>query len=324
MFACSAFGPAGEFAASRHGALTRAQAADHGLTDKVIRRLIREGVVVEPVPYVLVAVGAPPTWRQQLYVATLASSCAGVGGGRAAAALLGVDGFDPGPIELLVSSHRRIDLPGLVVRRGPMQPLDITEVDHIRCTGVARTLCDLAATEPPERTRAAFEWAWRTGHSLEWIRRTADRLDLPGRSGPRRILELVADAERHERPTESPLELAVERVIADLPGIVRQYEVRSQAGRFVARVDFAIPELKIAIEAHSRRHHFGFDPPVLDADREAAMQAEGWIVRYVTDAQRRRPDRLRASLCALVTARSAAAAGASAGRLGRHVPPLAG
>ena len=113
----------------------------------------------------------------------------------------------------------------------------------------------------------------------------------------------MRSAEALGTPTESGLEVALEEVLASLSGVVRQHVVRNASGEFVARVDFAIPELKIAIEAHSREHHFGLDAPGLDAERESALQAEGWIVRFVTDAQRRRPDALRASLIGLVAAR---------------------
>jgi very-short-patch-repair endonuclease len=303
MFACSPFGPAGEFAASRHGALTRAQAADHGLTDKVIRRLIRDRVLAEPVPRVLVAVGAPATWRQRLYIATLASNGAGSAGGPAAAAMHAMDGCPPGPLELLVPDCRRIALAGLVIRQGSVDPVDLVVVDSIRCTGVARTLCDLATHAPPAQAKLAFEWAWRTGHSLAWIRQTAERLEHPRRRGAGRVLALVRQAEQLGSPTESALEVAVEEVLAMIPGIVRQHVVRTSSGAFVARVDFAIPQLKIAIEAHSREHHFGFDARVRDAERESALQAEGWIVRFITESQRRRPDSLRASLLSLVAAR---------------------
>ena len=78
-------------------------------------------------------------------------------------------------------------------------------------------------------------------------------------------------------------------------------------GRFIARADFAIPELKIAIEAHSRRFHFGQDQEHHDSTRETELQAEGWIVRYVTHAQARNRRALRASLLALVNARCAEA-----------------
>jgi very-short-patch-repair endonuclease len=88
--------------------------------------------------------------------------------------------------------------------------------------------------------------------------------------------------------------------------MVRQYSIFDPTGRFVARVDFAIPELKIAIEAHSRKFHFGPDCDDHDAEREAKIQAEGWIVRYVTNTQARNRPAIRASLQALVAARRAA------------------
>jgi very-short-patch-repair endonuclease len=303
MVACSPFGPAGEFAASRHGALTRSQAANHGLTDKVVRRLVRDGVVTEPVPGVLVVTGSPPTWHQRLYVATLASKGAGAAGARAAGALHCADGYGAGPLELLVPGNRHIALPDVVVRRGPFHEDDLCEVDGIHCTTIARTLVDLGSIDPLPKVKAAFEWAWRNGVSLTWIERTAERLLARRRPGPRMILGLVDQARRQGRPTESALESKVEDTIATLPGLVRQFDVRRADGTLVARVDFAIPHLKLAIEAHSRRHHFGFDAPTADAAREADLMSEGWSVRYVTDAERRAPDRLRASLLAMIDGR---------------------
>ena len=51
---------------------------------------------------------------------------------------------------------------------------------------------------------------------------------------------------------------------------------------------------------------FGQDRADDDAVREAKMHAEGWIVRYVTDAQARNARALGNSVRALVSARQAA------------------
>lgn len=305
MVATRPFGPAGEFAASRHGAFTRSQAATSGLTPKTISRLLRDAVLAEPVPGVLVVVGSPATWHQRLYVATLASNHAGAAAVRSAAALAGMDGHPPGPLEILVPNSRRIDLPDLVVRRGPFDDEDLHEVDGIRCTGIARTLCDLGSIVDSAKLKLAFEWAWRNGTSLLWMERTALRLDRPRNPGPRMLLELIDGARRGGKPTESALEVKVEHVIGSLPGLVRQHIVTAPTGEFIARVDFAIPELKIAIEAHSRERHFTTDAILADGEREEALQADGWIVRFVTEAHRRRPEALRTSLLALIAARTA-------------------
>lgn len=306
MSARSPFGAAGEFAASRHGALTRRQAAEFGLTPIVVRRLIREGHLLEPVPGVLTIGGSPPTWKQHLLVATLASNATGVAGHHAAAALHGVDGYPPGRLSIVLDDHRRIRLPDLEVHRGPLDPRDVTVVDGIRCTSIARTVCDLGSVDSEMMLRQAFDWAWRRGVSLRWLAETARRLDTNRRPGPRRVLTLVDEASRVRRPTESPLEVGVEQALGSIDGLVRQFVVRRRDGSFVARVDFAIPHLRIAIEAHSRRFHFGLDIEESDAAREASLQAEGWIVRYVTDRQRRYPVDLRRSVLALIAARSAA------------------
>jgi very-short-patch-repair endonuclease len=265
--------------------------------------MLRDQVVREPVPGVLVINGTPDSWEQRLYVATLASNSAGVAGGRSAAALHGMDGYQPGPIELLLPSSRRIAMPGVVMRRGPFEAIDLTTVDGIRCTSIARTLCDLGSIDPPPKVNIAFEWAWRTGVSLIWLQMTATRLVRHRQPGPGIVLALVDRAVQHQRPTESTLEVQVEDALMSLTGMVRQHRVERADGSFVARVDFAIPDLKIAIEAHSRKHHFGHDAEGADADREANLQAEGWIVRFVTDAQRRRPKELHESLARLMTAR---------------------
>ena len=309
MVACAPWGAAGEFAASRHGALTRSQAADNAISSRVIRRLLRDGTLMEPAPGVLVVVGSVPTWHQRLYVATLACRSAGVGGFRSSAALHRLDGYEPGLLDLLLPSKRSIHLPGVVLHHGPMGPehsLDFTEVDGIRCTGVARTLCDLGSVDSRDRVKLAFESAWRKGYSLAWMRQTAERLHRPGQRGTGLLLRLLASVEDHTSPTASSLEVVVEEALTGIPGVVRQFTVVDPTGRFVARPDFAIPELKIAIEAHSREFHFGQQRETHDAAREADLQSQGWIVRYVTKSQARNRRALRTSIIALVKARRVA------------------
>jgi len=106
-------GAVGEFAASRHGAFTRSQAADHGLGSKAVGRLIRRGVLDEPAPDVLRICGAPATLEQRAYMATLAHGGRGLLIGGIAARLHAVDGFDDHP-DVLVAIPRggRMRLPG--------------------------------------------------------------------------------------------------------------------------------------------------------------------------------------------------------------------
>gem|GEM_PF-5719748 len=206
-----------------------------------------------------------------------------------------MDGHPEDILELLVPGRRRLAVPGLVVHEGPMDPCDITTVDGIRTTNVARTLCD-GSVEPAAAVEEAVEWAWRSGWSLTWIERTARRLHRPGQRGTKVVLDLLAGAAPRARPTASQLDLRVERALRDVPGLVRQHVVRDRQSRFVARVDFAVPRRRVAVEAHSRRFHSGRRAETADVQRESALHAEGWIVRYVTDAEARHPVESRRSV----------------------------
>ena len=139
-----------------------------------------------------------------------------------------------------------------------------------------------------------------------WLRQTAERLHRPGQRGTGVLLSLLDEAANHAAPTESALETFVEHTLDGIPGLVRQHDIFDANGRFVARVDFAIPDLRIAIEAHSRKYHFGPDHEDADAAREASVQAEGWIVRYVTKHQAHNRSELRSSVLALIEVRRAA------------------
>ena len=57
--------------------------------------------------------------------------------------------------------------------------------------------------------------------------------------------------------------------------------MREASGRLLARVDLAIPELKLGIEGHSRHFHFGASAEHLDEDRDLAVAGEGWQLLYL-------------------------------------------
>ena len=275
------WGAAGDVAASRHGAFHRSRAAEVGLTNKVIRSLKRSGHLFEPVPGVLVVAGSPDTWQRRLEIATLGSRCAGAAAYATAAALAGLDGYGHGPLpHLLLPSWRRQLSVAAALHVGPFDDIDLVETAGWRSTNVARTLCDIASVDPVDRVTCAFESAWRNGASLEWIRRTASRLDCPGRPGPSVILDLVDRAQRLGRPTESALELRLGTILASVPGLVRQHSIYTESGRFVARTDFAVLDVRLAIEAHSRRFHFGFTASDHDEDREHRLTEQGWQPMY--------------------------------------------
>ena len=93
-------------------------------------------------------------------------------------------------------------------------------------------------------------------------------------------------------PQETRLRLLLGR--SGLPRPVAQHEVRDARG-FVARVDFAWPEHRLALEYEGEWHGA---PQQVPADRERLNRlfVAGWRVIFVTKADLRRPERLLARI----------------------------
>lgn len=103
---------------------------------------------------------------------------------------------------------------------------------------------------------------------------------------------------------ESPLQQLIRAW--GFPQPVPQFVVMHDS-RFIARVDFAWPERKVALEVDERVAHLSVAAFERDAARELALQAAGWtVVRVTAQVVRTEP-------AAAVRAISAALGG---GRLG--------
>jgi hypothetical protein len=112
---------------------------------------------------------------------------------------------------------------------------------------------------------------------------------LPRCRGSRLAREIAALADGWaESPPETRLRLLILR--AGLPAPFAQHRVFDEAG-FVARLDFAYPELKLAIEYEGQWHG---QPGQLAKDRGRLNRLfeAGWRVVFVTAADMHKPDEL--------------------------------
>ena len=98
-------------------------------------------------------------------------------------------------------------------------------------------------------------------------------------------------------PQETRLRLLLHA--SRLPRPVAQYHVRDAVGREVARVDFAWPEQRVAVEYEGRWHG---RPQQVASDRARLnrLTAAGWRVVTVTAEDLRAPDRLVARVAAVL------------------------
>ncbi len=297
-----------ELAASQHRAFTRRQAADLKFDKGRVATAKRQGWLTEPYAGVLVLAGAGGDWQQQLMAATLAAGGHAVASHRSAARLHRLDGFEKcEAVEVSVTRSHRWGHDGDVIAHhvAALDRADVIIVDGIPSTGLARTLADLGAVVEPLQVRRALTEARRRGTSLRWIQLTADRLHRPGPSGAAVLLRQLASIPYEGRVPDSWFEelLALCLHDADLPPIVPQYSIREASGRIVAVTDIGIPSVRLGLEAHSRRFHFGPDAEPLDEQRDMAAAVCGWDLQYLGWYATRRPAEVLAVVKQIVAAR---------------------
>jgi hypothetical protein len=93
---------------------------------------------------------------------------------------------------------------------------------------------------------------------------------------------VLARADRQGRTPDSRFERLIERVIvgASLPRPVRQHPVFDSAGTLLGRIDIAWPDIKLGIEATSKRWHGALNQVRRDIDRDESIARCDWKLLY--------------------------------------------
>lgn len=211
--------------------------------------------------------------------ACMASGPGAVVSHRAAAALWGLVGFEPGRLELSVRRDAMREVRGCTMHWPPtLRPEDVTTIDGIPVTTIMRTLLDLAGCVREEILEEALDDA---------LRRRLIRLDAlrqisrVGRRGGQALGVMVDARAGVDRHPESPIETRLLRLLraAGLPPPVVQHEI----GRY--RVDCAYQDKRVAIEADGYKWHSSRRKWDADRAKEAALTSMGWKIVRVTSLQ---------------------------------------
>lgn len=222
----------------------------------------------------------------------------GVASHRAAAQLHGLDGFTSNRLDLTAPRGRRPS-PGRVRLHHylkPPGPDQITVVDSIPCTTVPMTLVHLAADAPPCRVEQALDSALRLGTPELDIRAALERSWRKGPTGLGPMLKILDDPARTGTLPESWFERRIARSLSSngLPPPVHQFELAIGDRR--RRFHLAYPDVKLAIEGHSRRFHSGHRAEEADNSRDIEVSQLGWEIIYVTWEMLEDPSRLAATI----------------------------
>jgi len=181
---------------------------------------------------------------------------------------------------------------GVVVREAATAGDVVTGRHGLRRTGRARTAVDLIRRGPLDDGVVLLDRLVAAGIvRLHPVRDAVARLP---RCRGSRLARQTADLSDGlaESPPETRLRLLMLR--AGLPTPSAQYRVFDAEG-FVARVDFAFPDIKLAVEYDGAWHG---QPGELGRDRRRLnrLAAAGWRVLFVTAADMHAPGELLARL----------------------------
>lgn len=275
-----------DLVAGQFGVFAREQALAHGISDGVIRWQLRAETWIAPHRGVYVVGGSPRSWEQSLMVAYISAGPRAHVSHRSAGRLWGL--LESSLVE--VSTPRRMESDRLASfhRIGELPPGDVVELRPFRVSSPTRTLIDLAAVLPLERLEVVVDDALRRRlTSLARLRWRLDRVGAKGVHGARLLRRVVTDRDPAEAP-ESVLERTFLRLLRahGLPRPRTQFVVRDGDG-FVARLDFAYPEQRVAVEVDGYSHHSGRIAWERDRTRRNRLESLGWQVLNATARQMR-------------------------------------
>jgi hypothetical protein len=280
----------------QHGLISRNQARACLIPESTLAGWVTSGRLVVVHPAVYRVVGAPVSHEQRLLAAVLAAGPGGAASHRSAAWLWGMYDHDD-TVEISVPRPRLPRLKGVVVHRSrDIEPSHVATRRHVPATNPLLTLLDLGAVLPPWLVEDALDRALVAGLvTILSVEAAYERFARPGRRGGgvlRRILdERALGADRPDGLLEPRMASLLHR--HGLPPAAFQHEVRDAEGRFVARVDFAYPDLRLAIEVDGFETHASPEALQRDLDRQNALVGLGWtVLRFTWADVVRRPERV--------------------------------
>jgi predicted transcriptional regulator of viral defense system len=264
-----------ELATRQHGLVTSRQLAALGFGRGAISHRLKLGRL-HPIHAGVYALGHKRlTTRGRWLAAVLACGEGAALSHRSAAGLWGLIHPRAAPVDV-TSRHGRQGRAGISLHQGQIHDEDLTTVDAIPVTAVARTLFDLAEVVDERRLERAFEEADRLGLlEMQALEQVCAR--GRGRHALRPIRRLIAMS-RLPPTTRSPLE-------DHFTGFCQKHQLPPPATNVLIlglEVDALWPRQRLIVELDGfafHRHHAAFER---DRARDSALQAAGYRVVRLT------------------------------------------
>jgi hypothetical protein len=268
-----------DYGRAQHANVTLDQLRECGLSGGVIARMVRDGRLERTQPRIYRIGGVPPTWESEVFAAAAAG---GLASHRSAARLWGL-GEDDASIDITVPVNRRPRLRGVVLHRQSLMPRAVRR-HGIMTTTPMRAMVDLGAVATPQVVADAVEVGLISGlFTVTGLRRELEAVSAYGRNGAGVLRRVLDTRDLGERPAESVLEARMAKLYRrfGLPVPVFQFEVWA-GGVFIARLDFAYPDIKLAIEVDGWSSRATSSDLRRSNERQNALIANGWAILRLT------------------------------------------
>lgn len=297
-------------AATQHGLVDRSWLLAAGVAPSKIQRWLAAGRMEVAQRGVYRLAGSPVTWEQRLFAAVLAAGPGAAASHRSAARLWGIR--DSTALDVTTPLQRRRRLSGVTLH----QATDLAQASIVRQNGIPatdpmRALVDLGALLTAGDLEDALDRALeRRLVTVVGVERVLDLVARRGRVGVTRLRTVLDERALGSHRPDSLLEPRMARLLRSyhLPPAVFQHVVRA-GGRFVARIDFAYPHLRLAIEVDGFGPHSSPRAFQSDIDRQNALVALGWtVIRFTWHDVVRRPAKVAEAIRSTLAALSPASA----------------
>lgn len=295
--------------ARQHGLVERSQAVAAGVSARDLERLCPVHLErVHPAVYRLA--GSPPSRDQRLLAACLAAGPDAAVSHRSAAASWALVDGEADRIELVTPRRRSLDLRHVMVHRSlDLRAEHVSRRNGVPTTHPMRTLVDLGAVVSRRAVADALERALVARLcSVAAVEAMVFDVSQRGRNGVGVLRRIVDDRALRAASPDGLLEPRMARLFVrfELPAPTYQFVV-TDGGVFVARVDFAYPELRIAIEVDGFAVHGAPDAMAADFVRQNRLLALGWtVLRFTWHQVVREPAKVAAAIRAVLGSKSVA------------------
>jgi very-short-patch-repair endonuclease len=290
----------------QHGVVARRQLLDAGVSGSMVDRWIERRRIL-PLHRGVYAVGHRRLRREGHWLAAVLAAGPGAAlSHREAAALHGLRAAARTTVDVTVAAQRRVA--GVQVHRARLDRADVTEVDAIPVTTIARTLVDLADVVAPHALRKALDEAERS-----------NRLDVPGieavlrrtrgRNGMGHASVRAALSELARTGTTLTLSELEDRFVA----LLDAHRIARPATNVLVEgylVDACWPHARVVVELDGYGAHSGRRAFQDDRTRANDLQVRGYVVlRFTHDDVVRRPAETAGRIARALLGQAAAATG---------------